>query len=403
MSKWRERLFRFLASLAVVAVGFLPGAPEGMREAAGGFYAEQEASPEADCDPAYDIYQRYRYAYDTYGYLFLSPDGGGQGIGGASAWQGREGKALQEPGGGDAAGQSQEAAGRQAGAGSTGLAADAEGQDPGGVSSVQESLDAAPSLDLNSSVSAKLQDYDYLMKNFYSVHPSTTAPRDLMKGKEFLETDLRLEKDPSTPQILIYHTHSQETYSDYGPGRTEACVVGVGELLSQLLREKGWNVIHDTAPYDIAGGDLDRSRAYTYALEGITKIISQYPSIEVILDIHRDGVGKNVHLVSEVMGRQTANIMFFQGMSRTPEGEIPYLPNPNLNGNLAFSFQMQYLAAEKYPGFTRKIYMKGLRYNLHLRPRCALIEVGAQTNTGDEAMNAMEPLAELIDKVLQGY
>ncbi len=55
-----------------------------------------------------------------------------------------------------------------------------------------------------------------------------------------------------------------------------------------------------------------------------------------------------------------------------------------------------------FPGFTRKIYLKGLRYNLHLRPRSALIEVGAQTNTFEEALNAMEPLAELLDMVLQG-
>ena len=51
---------------------------------------------------------------------------------------------------------------------------------------------------------------------------------------------------------------------------------------------------------------------------------------------------------------------------------------------------------------TRKIYLKGLRYNLHLRPRSSLIEVGAQTNTYEEARNAMEPLAELLDMVLQG-
>lgn len=89
-------------------------------------------------------------------------------------------------------------------------------------------------------------------------------------------------------------------------------------------------------------------------------------------------------------------------MSRTPDGAIEYLPNPYLEGNLAFAFQMQLGAAGRYPGLTRKIYMKGLRYNLHLRPRSALIEVGAQTNSYEEAKNAMEPLAELLDMVLQG-
>ena len=63
---------------------------------------------------------------------------------------------------------------------------------------------------------------------------------------------------------------------------------------------------------------------------------------------------------------------------------------------------MQLKAQEYFPGYTRKIYLKGLRYNLHFRPRSALVEVGAQTNTYEEALNAMEPLAQLLDMVLQG-
>ena len=105
--------------------------------------------------------------------------------------------------------------------------------------------------------------------------------------------------------------------------------------------------------------------------------------------------------MTDVDGKPTAQIMFFNGMSQTPEGPIEYLQNPYREQNLAFSFQMQLNAQAYYPGFTRKIYLKGLRYNLHLRPRSALVEVGAQTNTYEEARNAMEPLSELLDMVLQ--
>ena len=63
---------------------------------------------------------------------------------------------------------------------------------------------------------------------------------------------------------------------------------------------------------------------------------------------------------------------------------------------------MKWNADQIYPRFTRTIYLKGLRYNLHLRPRSALIEVGAQTNTYEEAVNAMDPLAQLLDQVLTG-
>lgn len=343
---------------------------------------EKEPVWEPGKDPAYAIYQDYRYAYDTYVYLFwdestgegpedlkITPDGAG--------WNHMEKEPVI---------RNYEADGNAG-----------EGKEEAETEENSEERETG-----NVTAMAQLRDYDYLMKNFYSVHASTTAPRDLMKAEELLGTDLRLEKDPQTPQILIYHTHSQETYADYGPDHPEACVTGAGDYLTQLLEEKGWNVIHDTSSYDLKGGKLDRSKAYNYALEGVSRILQENPSVQVVLDLHRDGVKESLHLVSEVNGKPTANIMFFQGMSRTPEGEIEYLPNPNLKENLAFTLQMQLDAAQRFPGYTRKIYMKGLRYNLHLRPRSALIEVGAQTNSGAEALNAMEPLAELLDQVLQG-
>ncbi len=350
-------------------------------------------------DPSYQIYQEYRYAYDTYGYLFLSENTGADGPESAGLVSAAD-LAGDAYGGGTADGSGGTKAGSGDGSGGAGMADGAGGT---GTAGGGDAAAAASALAAGSQITmAQLQDYDYLMKHFYSVHTSTTAGRDVMKAETLLGTDLKLEKDSSVPQILIYHTHSQEEYADFGPSNPGATVVGNGDYLAELLRAKGWNVIHDTGTYDIQGGKLDRNRAYTYALEGITRILQENPTIQVILDLHRDGVKESLHLVHEVNGKPTANIMFFQGMSRTPEGAIEYLPNPYLEENLAFGFQMQLAAAGRYPGFTRKIYLKGLRYNLHLRPRSALIEVGAQNNTSEEARNAMEPLAELLDIVLQG-
>lgn len=249
---------------------------------------------------------------------------------------------------------------------------------------------------------AQLQDYDFLIKHFYTVHSSTTAKREEMDAAVLTGMDLSMKKDPSVPQILIYHTHSQETYADYATGNKKATVVELGSRLTALLEEKGYQVIHDTTSYDMAAGKLDRNHAYNYALDGIMGILQKYPSIQVVLDLHRDGVKESLHMVRTVNGKATAPIMFFNGMSQTPEGEIEYLKNPYKTENLAFSLQMQLLAEEKYPDLTRKIFLKGLRYNLHVRPRSALIEVGAQTNTLEEALNAMEPLADLLDQVLGG-
>lgn len=249
---------------------------------------------------------------------------------------------------------------------------------------------------------AQLQDYDFLIKHFYTVHSSTTAKREEMDAAVLTGMDLSMKKDPSVPQILIYHTHSQETYADYATGNKKATVVELGSRLTALLEEKGYQVIHDTTSYDMAAGKLDRNHAYNYALDGIMGILQKYPSIQVVLDLHRDGVKESLHMVRTVNGKATAPIMFFNGMSQTPEGEIEYLKNPYKTENLAFSLQMQLLAEEEYPDLTRKIFLKGLRYNLHVRPRSALIEVGAQTNTLEEALNAMDPLADLLDQVLGG-
>ena len=150
------------------------------------------------------------------------------------------------------------------------------------------------------------------------------------------------------------------------------------------------------------GSDLpSRDNAYSVALPDIERVLQENPSIEVVIDLHRDGVAENRHLVTEVNGKQTAKLMFFNGLSNTTsQGELTYLPNPYIPDNLALSFQLQLTAEEYYPGLMRKIYLKGYRYNLHLKPKSVLVEVGAQTNTLEEAKNAMEPLANILAFVL---
>jgi stage II sporulation protein P len=95
--------------------------------------------------------------------------------------------------------------------------------------------------------------------------------------------------------------------------------------------------------------------------------------------------------------------MFFNGISRNAQDQpISYLENPYTSQNLAFSLQLQLLARTEYPGFTRNIYLKAERFNLHFRPRSLLIEAGTQLNTVQEEQNAMYPLAALLNEVLQG-
>ena len=247
----------------------------------------------------------------------------------------------------------------------------------------------------------KLKDFDYLMGHFYTVDSSTSVDPEQLNAQTLLGKDLTIDQSGEGPKVLIYHTHSQEAFADSRKGEERDTIVGVGEYLAQLLNETYQiPTLHHKGVYDLIDGKLDRSRAYELALPEVEKILKENPGIEVVIDLHRDGVGDSTHLVEEINGKPTAQIMFFNGMSRTKaNGPIEYLKNPYIEDNLAFSLQMQ-LAAQKYPGFTRRIYLKSYRYNMHVTPKTLLIEAGAQTNTVEEMRNAMEILAETLDTVL---
>ncbi len=249
----------------------------------------------------------------------------------------------------------------------------------------------------------QLQNFDYLLNNFFTVDMTTAIDSSRLNLDSLMGKDLSISEDNSKPQILIYHTHSQEGFTDSVPGDASTTIVGVGEHLAELLRDKyGFNVIHHTAVYDMIDGVLDRNKAYNLAAPDIQSILDTYPSIEVVIDLHRDGVD-GYRFVTDIDGKPTARIMFFNGLSYSAEtGDIDYLPNPYVQDNLAFSFQLQLKAAQYYPGFTRNIYLKSLRFNLHMRPRSLLIESGTQLNTVEEEMNAMEPLADILNQVLRG-
>lgn len=244
----------------------------------------------------------------------------------------------------------------------------------------------------------KLEDFDYLRQTFYQIDNMTTIGKDQLCVEKLLNPDMTVDTSVDGPQILIYHTHSQEGYKDSKPGDLSESVVGLGDTLTKLLEDQGFSVLHDKGTYDLP----DRDHAYSTAAPEIERIIKENPSIQVVIDLHRDGVGESTRLVTEQNGKKMAQIMFFNGLSRTTSiGDIAYLKNPYIEDNLAFSFQMQLAAAEYYPGLTRRIYLKGYRYNMHFCPKSLLVEVGAQTNTLKEAQNSMEPLADLLGKVLK--
>lgn len=244
-----------------------------------------------------------------------------------------------------------------------------------------------------------MADYETLLSTFYAIDSSALAGSDLLNLQELKGYDLTVSKTDAAPQILIYHTHSKETFADSVQGDPEQSIVGVGSFLTKLLEEEyGYSVLHHTAEYDTV-----RDEAYAKSLPAIEQLLQENPSIQVVIDLHRDSGNPAREMTVDIDGRKTARFMFFNGISRSRRtGDIAYLANPNLKENLAFSFQMQAAAGEYYPGLTRKIYIKQYRYNMHLRGKTLLIELGDENNTLEEAKNACYPIAHLLDLVLSG-
>ena len=259
---------------------------------------------------------------------------------------------------------------------------------------------SVPTMDLSME---RLNDFEYLVSNFYTVDSVTYINPSELNASELLGKDLRIDLSTGGSKILIYHTHSQETFAD-SDNDPSTSIVGIGRYLTEILNNKyKIPTMHHEGVYDLINGKLDRSEAYEFAKPEVEQILAENPSIEVVVDLHRDGVADTTHLVTEINGKPTAQIMFFNGLSRTRvNGDLAGMANPYLQDNLAFSLQMKIAAETKYPGFARRNYLRGYKYNMDLMPRMLLIEAGAQTNTVEEMRNAMEVLADLLNSVLTG-
>jgi len=252
---------------------------------------------------------------------------------------------------------------------------------------------------------SKLRDLSYLSTHFYTVDSRTAFTAGDFNVDTMLNTDLKLDMSPPGPKVLIFHTHSQEMFADSDPNNLMDGVVGVGEKLAEILsNDYGIETLHDTGTYDVVDGQHEIIGAYERMEPVIEQILQDNPSIQVAIDIHRDGVPDNVKLETNINGVPTAQVMFFDGLCLQNEsGKLVQYDqqNPYLETNLAFSFNAELIANSLYPDFARRIYLNAYRYSLNMLPKSMLIEVGAQTNTKEEAQNAMGPLAAVLAQVLK--
>jgi len=249
-------------------------------------------------------------------------------------------------------------------------------------------------------------DRNFFISSFYNIDSNTGIIRELFDPIRFLNTDLTLEKNYFAPQVLIFHVHGgTEFFVDSDTTDLSQGVIGAGERLKYILENKyGLGVIHITDVFDVIDGVSARGGSYERAEAVIEQVLRDNPTIEVVLDLHRDGIEPNPNLVTYFDGKPHARLMFVNGVSALEQnGEIRRLNNLrnyNLEDNLAFSFNMQLAANEMFPGLMRRKLLKPFRYSTHMEGRSLLVEIGSQHSTMEEAFNSMELLADILYAVV---
>lgn len=207
------------------------------------------------------------------------------------------------------------------------------------------------------------------------------------------------------PAVLILHTHATESYRntegyiETAQFRTldENCnMLSIGAELTRLLEEGGIQVIHDTALHD----GLSYNDAYANARMAIQEYLQMYPSIRLVLDLHRDAaedaMGQQIAYTSALGGQSAAQIMIVAG---SDAGGLTY---PQWRENLAVGVKLQTVLQRKNPGICRPLSLRSQRYNQDLHPAALLIEVGAAGNDRQQALAAVGALAEGILDMSQG-
>lgn len=237
---------------------------------------------------------------------------------------------------------------------------------------------------------------------FVSVDNRCGAEFDL---EALLTRPLEFTLSGDEPVVLIVHTHATEAYTMTGDTRYEESaayrtadtnynVVRVGQVIADCLNAHGIATLHDTTLNDLPGYNDSYSR--TAAV--ICRYLEEYPSIQMVIDVHRDAVsdgsGGQVALASQVNGQQAAKLMLVMGT------DLGGLSHPNWQTNLSMALKLQAMGEQEAPGLFRELSLCASRYNEHLTPYSMLLEVGSAGNTLEEALLSAEYFAQQLSRLL---
>ncbi len=242
--------------------------------------------------------------------------------------------------------------------------------------------------------------------------PTTIQGGLTMKNETEFSMDLRalLQEGPSIrlaagqPQVLIVHTHGSEAYTPEGSDRYDASdscrtedtnynIVRVGDTLTAALEQAGLNVLHDRTIYDYPSytGSYARSGAAVLAY------LEQYPSIRVVIDLHRDALCSDdvvYKTMAEIPDAACSQVMLVVGTNGTG------LEHPNWQENLKLAVYLQNAVNDAHPTLMRPIALVNERYNQHLTTGSLIVEVGSSGNTLQEALNAAQLFGEAAGRAL---
>ena len=209
------------------------------------------------------------------------------------------------------------------------------------------------------------------------------------------------------PKVLILHTHASESYTRQpGDIYTESAayrtldenynMVAVGDYLAQLLKQAGIAVIHDRQLHDYPS----YNQSYNNSREAVRQYLNQYPSIQVVLDLHRDAAenpdGSQYATACYVDGQRVAQLMLVVGTNAS--GNY----HPAWQDNLAAAVKLQALLEQLAPGITRQTILRAQRFNHDLSAGAMIVEVGTAGNSQAEAMGAIPFLAQAIARLMHG-
>lgn len=218
--------------------------------------------------------------------------------------------------------------------------------------------------------------------------------------QKLLKTELNLSLTDE-PTVLIVHTHTTESYTPsqlYNYIPTETCrttdesfnMVAIGKIIAQRLGEKGVNVIHDKTVND----KPSYSASYAKSLKLVESYIKKYPSIKIVIDVHRDAIGDNTKTLTS-FDAQASQVMLVIGTNGSG------LTHPDWETNLAFALKLQNEMNSLYPSLARPINLRKERFNQHTAPFAFILEVGTNGNTLEEAKKGAEYFSESLISLLK--